>query len=265
MIFIQTSAATATVSDTGVSVYLDGERLSYDTQNFIANSVTYVPVSYFCRSMNPSSTYSWDENSSTGIISAPNLNIQITAYQNYMCANERYFYLKEPSVIKNDTLYAPVRELSKAFGATVQWDAESHSVYVSRGSGYIESGSSFYNSKDLYWLSRIISAESKGEPLRGKIAVGNVILNRVRSKMFPNTIYEVIFDSKNGVQFQPTKNKSIYSTPTAESVIAAKLCLEGYSLSDTCLFFFNPASSKSNWISRNCSFVMNIGHHSFYA
>ena len=60
--------------------------------------------------------------------------------------------------------------------------------------------SAYYNSTDLYWLSRIISAEAKGEPLAGQIAVGNVVLNRTRSAAFPNTVKDVIFDKKYGAK-----------------------------------------------------------------
>ena len=57
-----------------------------------------------------------------------------------------------------------------------------------------------YSENDLYWLSRIIEAEASGESFSGKIAVGNCVLNRVKSSEFPNTIYDVIFDKNHGVQ-----------------------------------------------------------------
>lgn len=86
-----------------------------------------------------------------------------------------------------------------------------------------------YTDEDLYWLSRIISAESQGEPLEGQIAVGNVVLNRVASDQFPNTIRAVVFDTNNGVQFEPLSNGTLYNAPTAQSVAAAKLVLSGSS------------------------------------
>jgi N-acetylmuramoyl-L-alanine amidase len=95
------------------------------------------------------------------------------------------------------------------------------------GSGTIVSGDQYYDSDDVKWLSRIINAEAEAEPLEGKIAVGNVVLNRVASDEFPDTIYSVIFDKANGVQFSPTASGAIYNTPTDESVLAAKMCLDG--------------------------------------
>ena len=123
-----------------------------------------------------------------------------------------------------------------------------------------------YNDSDIYWLSRIIEAESKGEPMEGKIAVGNVVLNRVVNEEYPNSIREVIFDKENGVQFTPVANGTIYNTPTEESVMAAKICLENYKLSNrNILFFLNPEISTSTWVPDNRDFVMTIGRHDFYA
>ena len=59
---------------------------------------------------------------------------------------------------------------------------------------------------DLYWLSRIIYAESGAETLDGQIAVGNVVLNRMASKEFPDSIPGVIFDRVDGIQFEPVEN-----------------------------------------------------------
>ena len=64
--------------------------------------------------------------------------------------------------------------------------------------------------------------------MEGQIAVGNVVLNRMRHKSYPNTIYGVIFDRKHGTQFSPVSYGTIYNPPASSSVIAAKMCLEGF-------------------------------------
>ena len=125
-------------------------------------------------------------------------------------------------------------------------------------------GKDFYNKDDLYWLSRIIHAESQGEPLRGKIAVGNVIINRKNRSEYPNTIKAVIFDRKYGTQFTPVANGSIYNTPNSDSIKAAKIVLDGYSLDHDMIFFLNPRVATNFWITQNKSFVMKIGNHAFY-
>ena len=100
--------------------------------------------------------------------------------------------------------------------------------------------------------------------MKGKIAVGNVVLNRVRSSAYPNTIYGVIFDKKFGTQFAPVANGTIYNTPTADSMIAAKICLEGYSLSSEIIYFLNPSVASSSWIIKSRPHAFTIGKHAFY-
>ena len=123
---------------------------------------------------------------------------------------------------------------------------------------------SAYDYEDLYWLSRIISAEAKGEEFTGQIGVGTVVLNRVRSSQFPNTVKGVVFDKKYGTQFTPVANGTIYQTPTQSAVIAAKMCLDGYTLSNSVLYFLNPSIATSSWIQNNRKYAFRVGNHEFY-
>jgi N-acetylmuramoyl-L-alanine amidase len=91
-----------------------------------------------------------------------------------------------------------------------------------------------------------------------------VVLNRVRSTSYPNTVYGVIFDRKYGTQFSPVSFGTIYQKPTESAVLAAKICLEGYSVTDTALFFVNPRIATNNWIQRTRQFERRIGNHDFY-
>ena len=122
-----------------------------------------------------------------------------------------------------------------------------------------------YDSEDIYWMSRIINSEAGGEPFLGKIAVGNVVMNRVRSSQYPNTVKDVIFDRKYGVQFSPIINGTIYNSPNYDSIIAARICLEGYSLSNDVIYFLNPRIATNFWIVNNCKYEFTIGNHKFYS
>ena len=158
---------------------------------------------------------------------------------------------------------APVRALCVAFGAEIEWDAEDAAVIIKTGEEPIMSGDEYYNEEDVYWLSRIINAEAGNEPFLGKIAVGNVIMNRVDSDEFPDTVYEVIFDRKCGVQFTPTENGSIYMTPDNWGCEeAAKLALEGADVIGDALYF--SAAAMGSWAARNRPFSTQIGTHAFY-
>lgn len=133
---------------------------------------------------------------------------------------------------------------------------------VSRGTSIIRTN---YSQDDLYWLSRIIEAEAGSEPSDGKVAVGNVILNRVNSKDFPNTIYDVIFEYYEDIpQFSPVAEGTIYNNPSEESIQAARDALNGSRPVGNSTYFFNPDKSAGYWIVQNKSYVTRIGGHAFY-
>ena len=127
------------------------------------------------------------------------------------------------------------------------------------------SGSSSSREDDIYWLSRIIHAEAQGEPYEGKVAVGNIVLNRVAHRDFPNTIRGVIYDKQYGyVQFSPVLDGSINNTPNEESRRAAIDALNGSRPVGTALYFLNPRKATNFWIVHNRRYFMTIGDHDFY-
>ncbi len=244
-----------------VSLSMDSNEISQDV--CLINGTTYVPIRSVSEALSPGAQVSWE--GGRAIVKTSKLAVTARPGDCYIEANGRMLYVPYGvKLIKGRTLI-PVRVLAKAFGAEVSWDAAAERADLTRGSGSILSGGQFYNSDSVYWLSRIINAESEGESLSGKIAVGNVILNRTNNPSYPDTIYEVIFDNKWGVQFTPTVNGSIYNEPSAESVLAAKLCLDGASAAGDSLYFLNPQIATSLWISQSCVYVTTIGNHVFYA
>lgn len=245
-----------------VNVTLDGKQVLKGEASII-NSVTYVPVRSFSELMG-ADDISWNAKTRTATVKTGNYNIYLTSGALYIGANGRYFFTVEKILNINDRLFVPIRAIAKAFSVNVDWDANTRTVVLTSTKKALTSGDNYYNSTDLYWLSRIISAEASGESLVGQIAVGNVVLNRKASSMYPNTVYGVIFDRTGGTQFSPVSMGTIYRTPSESSVIAAKICLDGYSVDTNILFFMNPKISTSNWISKNRPFAFTLGRHDFY-
>ena len=252
----------ATFGSAGVRIYLDGKEILAG-QSRLINSVTYVPLRAFSEAAG-ADAISWDAKTSTALVKKGSVDIYVRDGGYYVSALGRYFYSPEKILNIDDRLYVPIRAIAAPFCITVGWDGASRSVILTKTGAKLKSAAEFYNSDDLYWLSRIISAESAGEVLAGQIAVGNVVINRRASSSYPSTIYGVIFDKKGGTQFSPVSMGTIYRTPSESSVIAAKICLEGYSISDEILFFMNPRIATSNWISKNRPFAFTIGNHDFY-
>ena len=263
--------AYAEVSNTGsdetaystVPMYMNGIRM---TDGIKIEDTTYVALRAFFNVLENQTDIAWNGDTNTVTVKGDGLELTAAVGTNYMTVNGRCFYVRSGVRVVNSTLVLPVRELAKIYQATVEWDSESSSVSICADNPVLlESGEAYYNEQDLYWLSRLINAESGNQPLDGKIAVGNVVLNRVANPTCPNTIYDVIFDSKYGVQFSVTQNGAIYDEPNEESVLAAKICLEGYNLVGDSIYFVNPQVGVSSWFAKTRVYVATIGQHDFYA
>jgi len=115
--------------------------------------------------------------------------------------------------------------------------------------------------KDL--LARIVEAEAKGEPYEGKVAVATVVLNRLESPDFPNSITEVINQVVgDSYAFTPVQNGEINKPASEESVRAAEEALTRTNRLDEAVFFYNPEIATDDWI-RSRSVIKTIGNHVF--
>lgn len=111
--------------------------------------------------------------------------------------------------------------------------------------------------KDL--LSRLVEAEAKGESYAGKVAVATVVLNRVQSDLFPDSLHGVIHD---GIQFSPVLNGTIQQPASEGSVKAVHeaLAYQGYDRES--LYFYNPDKAQSSYLSSK-EVTTRIGNHVF--
>lgn len=226
---------------------------------YVENGTTYVSLRLVSEALDPEAHVAWENG--RAVVKTDGLTLTAVPGQNWVVANGRYLYVPGGVRLQGGRVLVPIRVAADAFGAQVDWVGESSLVAVRSGRGLEWAD---YNADDIYWLSRIISAESKGESLAGQIAVGNVVLNRVKNSEFPNTIYGVIFDDRWGGQFEPVRNGTVYQDPTEQSVIAAKLCLEGADVAGKSLYFLDPVKANNFWTSQNRPYIMTIGVHDFY-
>lgn len=116
-----------------------------------------------------------------------------------------------------------------------------------------------YNESETYLLGRLVHGEARGEPYVGKVAVAAVVLNRVKSPSFPNTISGVIYQSG---AFDAVSDGQINLTPDEDSLRAARDALNGWDPTGGCLYYYNPATATNGWIwSRTVQ--LSIGKHNF--
>ena len=121
------------------------------------------------------------------------------------------------------------------------------------------SGSSSSNSSDLNLLARLIYGEARGESYTGQVAVGAVVLNRVRSSSFPNTISGVIYQKG---AFDAVSDGQINLTPNSTAKKAAQDALNGWDPSYGAIYYFNPATATNKWIWSR-PMTVTIGKHRF--
>lgn len=121
------------------------------------------------------------------------------------------------------------------------------------------SSSSSSNTSNLNLLSRVVYSEARGEPYTGQVAVAAVVLNRVRSSSFPNTISGVVYQSG---AFDAVSDGQINLTPNQTAKKAAQDALNGWDPSYGAIYYFNPATAKNKWIWSR-PMTVTIGKHRF--
>lgn len=254
--------APAITDPNAVTVVMNGETLAFDAYARTIDGVTYVPLRGFFEAMG--CTVGWDAGKKAITVTrADELNADFKVDSRLVNANGRSFYMDQPARTVADNAMIPLRAAAKIFTCEVVWDAASR-VATLTGGAVLESGETFYDADELLWLTRIVYHEAGNQKLDGKVAVANVVLNRKASTMFPNTVYDVIYDTHSGVQFITKSDKSIFRTPTAECELAAKLAIEGYVTAPNCLFFATKRAHQYCWASRHRQVYAIIGDHVFY-
>jgi N-acetylmuramoyl-L-alanine amidase len=126
-------------------------------------------------------------------------------------------------------------------------------------SGSSSSTTSSSNSSNLNLLSRLVYSEARGEPYKGQVAVAAVVLNRVASSSFPNTISGVIYQAG---AFDVVSDGQINLTPNSTAIKAAQDALNGWDPTSGCIYYFNPSTATSKWIWSRPQ-VVTIGSHIF--
>lgn len=241
------------------TLLIDGKPAPLNVGKFQKNGVTYVALAPMAQALEPSVEIGWD--GSTVNIYSNRLALTAKVGQLYLVANGRYLYLPEGVQMVNNMVTVPLSVVVEAFDAKLAWDASNGTIRITRGSGGIQSGQSYYNQENLFWLSRVIYAESGNQSLEGQMAVGNVVMNRVASPAYPNTVQGVLAQKNQFTTYQ--SGALAKRTPNQSSVIAAKLVLDGGEVEETdgALYF---DSSVGSWASRNREFAATLGGHKFY-
>ena len=138
----------------------------------------------------------------------------------------------------------------KALGMT-----QSYNLLVGGGTG----GQNGFSESDVYLLAKTIYAEGRGEPYTGQVAIGAVVMNRVRDSAFPNTVSGVVYQKH---AFTAVSDGQINLTPNDTALRAARDAINGWDPTGGALYYYNPAVATSAWIFDRQT-VTVIGRHVF--
>jgi len=243
-----------------LSFYVN-EQPVYDAALYWVDDVAYAPVRPFFRAALPACEIQWLDGQAliTGeTAKGEKLSVSARPGTCYVEANGRALYVEDGVQLVDSTTMIPVSVLARLFRGTVTAD-EAGVIHITLSDTLLAGSEVFYDAASVELLSRLIFAEAGNQPMLGKIAVGNVALNRIASPLFPDTLYGVVYQSN---QFSVVNDGSINKTPSEEAVIAAKLCLDGVKVTDA--LFFNVSGLRC-WAAMNRAYVATIGNHDFYA
>ena len=152
-----------------------------------------------------------------------------------------------------------VKSFQKKNGLTVDGIAGTQTLKAMGITSSSSSSSSSNNSSNVNLLARVVYGEARGEPYTGQVAVAAVVLNRVKSSKFPNTISGVVYQSG---AFDAVADGQINMTPDTTAKKAAQDALNGWYQSYVSIYYFNPSTATNKWIWSR-PMTVTIGKHRF--
>ena len=248
-----------------VDLWIDGEAADYAYRG--ENGVYLDPTSLLQALGFPAET-SWEETGAVQI-SAPEVFALIAeAGEDYLTLNGRFLYNPGRVLRCGHRAFFPLSVVGQMFSQ--QWEENPEKLAISTdGLQILQGGEQYYELQypgdDLYWLSHLIEAEAGNQPLNCRIGVGNVVLHRRASDLYPDTVFDVVFDYQNAPQFSVVGSPAMSLPISPRTWAAACLSIEGCEVAPGCLFFQNPLGITPNWMSTSRTYEMTLGDMDFYS
>jgi len=228
-----------------ITVKVNGNYIKMDTWPYIKDGRTFVSVRFVAEALG--AKVEWDGEDKKVTIKDDYNYIELFVGSKECYINAVKQAMDTSPEISNGRTMVPLRFVSEVLGCSVDWNQTTYTVSINKNGIKVPEVCIYqrnYTDEDLIWLARIVTVEAGGMSLEGKLAVANVVLNRVKSPSFPNTVYDVIFQKG---QFPPAYKSGFKElVPPDECIIAAKMALEGVNNIGNCLYFNNrPFTSRS--------------------
>ncbi len=245
-----------------VDIDVNGNFIKCDEKPILIDGTTYIPLRAFSNAI--CGTIGWDENESAATLTKDEHIFVFYPEKNYSIIDgEKMSYT---AIFHNDLTFIPVRAVSDVLGYSVKWDDFYLTVKITAPTVEVPENliDYSYTYDDIMYLGKITHIESGYQRFDVKLGVAGTVVNRVKSSQFPNTIKDVIFDTKYSVQFPPAHTEKINTIPSKESIIAAKCALNGINIVGNSLYFVDTKYAPSSWAHNNRPYYTTIYDMSFY-
>lgn len=245
-----------------IDIDVNGNFIKCTEKPIMINNTTYIPLRAFSDATG--GTIIWDENEMAAIMTKDGHSF-IFYPESGRCMIDGIENAYKP-MYYNDLTFIPVRAVSETLGYTVNWDDSYLTVKINAQGVVVPENckDKAYTYEDVKYLGKITQIESGSQSFATKLGVASTVINRVKSSQFPNSVKDVIFDKKYGVQFPPAHTEKINVTPSVECILAAKCALNGINNVRNSLYFIDAKAAKSSWAHKNRPFYTSIGGISFY-
>ncbi len=245
-----------------MDIELNGNFILCKQKAILQDSTTYLPLRAFSDAVG--GTISWNDDEKAATLEHGGHSFVFYPEQNHcLIDGNRENY---PSLLYRNLTFIPVRVVSEVLGYDVSWDSFYLTVKLTAPDVTVpeECKDFSYDYEDLLYLGKITQIESGSQHFSVKLGVAGTVVNRVKSPQFPNSVKDVIFDTRYGVQFPPAHTGKIDVTPSRESMIAAKCALNGVNPAQDALYFVDTPYAPSSWVHQNRPHVVTLHDMSFY-
>lgn len=234
---------------TRLDIRINDIRLEFESDPYLEDGTTMVPLKAVTQALGATEILWEQENQQVTIIYGETaIVLQIDSLIYWVNDEERILEVA-PNLVEGRTM-VPLRMIAQELGCEVNWNAHFNTVEIHKEEIQVTKelvADEQYTYEDVGLLAKIVKIEAYDISFEAKLAVANVILNRKKSPIFPNTIYDVLYDTKYAKQFPPVHKDSFQNTvPDWNSWVAAKHALDGVNNIGNCLFFnHRPFTSRN--------------------
>ncbi len=236
--------------DIPIEILINGSMIKTPVPAFLDGGTTYAPVRAISEAFG--SQVEWNDETKTASVTLADRSFD--------------FVTGEDALIYRDTLFVPVRKLSESLGFSVFFDDYYCQVNITAPDIAVDEShiDTRYTNEDILLIAQVLHCEAYRNSFDGQIAVANIITNRVKSSLFPNSVREVIYDRRYGsVQFSIAYNGMLDNTPDRVNILAAKCALSGEIVARDCLFY-QADYVKDSWTNKNREYALSVGGNAFF-